>query len=476
MPIFQRLIIVFGLVLPISAAAIVGGERAMQIPSQLCQIVPLLNNQPQAEMSCSAFVIGPHKLRTAGHCGYGFYKDRFEALLVDCLTDIPKVYGKEDIQWTFLDEKGPLNPRLAVTESERVPKDVAIIQLPPTEALAAAPIALMNEGDVAEKIASGQCSLVGTGYNDFMVWGQAHAKKVKAEQFVEHRDHVVALQGKPHVSGHDSGGALVCDRQYAGTIVAQIGQGSLISTNDLATSVDLKACPGDLPSPAIARAFVHLMGFAEVRQYLAVQAKGGLSFCGSGMTLHKNVYQYYKNLIFINLFDSDGQLQKKLTVLLQASSIQGHHSTEGRPWAVLKTSDFNSQAIENLQQELPGSSVVSSPQSVLDLSEVGQLFQASWASMSEVSILNFASYDQKHYFLVTWLKEVTGAGANLYTSQVSPQFALVEKSSAGVVVLKKAGAFNQFLTPAEDLLQEALPSKPLSFDEKIEYIDSLAEL
>ncbi len=476
MPTFKRLVIAISLVLPLSASAIVGGESAEQIPTQLCQIVPVLNNQPQAEMSCSAFVIGSNKLRTAGHCGYGFYHDQFEALLVDCLTDVPKVFGKQDIQWNFLDEKGPLNPRLAVTESERVRKDVAVIELPSSEVLAATPMALMSADDIAAKIASGSCSLVGTGYNDYMYWGVAHAKKVKADQFVEHRDQVIALQGKPHVSGHDSGGALVCDRQYAGTIVAQIGKGSLISTNDLATSVNLKACSGDIPSPAIARAFVHLMGFAEVRQYLAVQAKQGLSFCGSGMTLHKNVYQYYKNLIFINLFDAQGLLQKKVTVLLQASSIQGHHSTEGRPWAVLSTSDFNSQAIETLQQALQTGSEASSPKTALDLKEVSQLFEATAASMSEVSTMYFSSNGDKDYFLVSWLKEVTGTGANLYTSQVSPQYALVEKSSAGVVVVKKAGAFSQFLTPAEDLLKEALPSKPLSFDEKIEYIDSLAEL
>ncbi len=220
------------------------------------------------------------------------------------------------------------------------------------------------------------------------------------------------------------------------------------------------------------------MGFDEIREFINAQKHLGLHFCASGATLNKNNYQYYKNLVFIKFFDEAGLLVKQSTLLFQSSSIQGHHSPEGRPWVALETHLFSEQLL-SLLQEKPSSEVLfaksEEPQYQLDKSAA--LASITTETIEPSAIFLFSKAD-KDFYMLTWLKPVAGVGANVYTTALSPQYALFSVDSENQLEkLKQSSAFNSLLIPAEKLLDQAINELPSKTDSAIisEYIEALSQ-
>lgn len=464
------------------SVALVGGVNSTElIPPQLCQIIPILNGQPVPQMTCSALVVNKNSLRTAGHCGYDFYQGKVSDIFVDCFGGDQFVFSTSPDSWVFADSSGPLNPRVKISPSDahRVPYDVAILKTP--EKFKTPPMKVHSDG-LNTVLNSGEpCFLAATGTDELMRWGHPQAKIVQKENIQLKPDGTLFISGKPHVSGHDSGGALVCGDQLVATIVAQAGENSILTTSPLVVDQKEKEsgnpplCPGESASTAVINSIGHVLGFSEIRHHLQTQYDQGLSACIGGLTLNKNTYQYYKNLMFIKYSDEAGKVKKVTTLLFQVSSIQGHHSTEGRPWVVINTEEFMKRLSAVLKTDLQwGLNPLGTG------ADVHSAISSIAGEKMEASSVYLQSKDEFDYFLVSWLKEVSSANAGVYTSQVSPKYAIVRtsmKPGSGIELVSHSSAFNSLLLPAEALAEEASrQAYRMSELEKVEFIEKLSAI
>lgn len=462
------------------ALALIGGENSPElIPPQLCQIVPIVNGQPVPQMTCSALVIGNNSLRTAGHCGHDFYQNKVKDIYVDCFGGDQFVYSTSEESWVFADSSGPLNPRVKISQSEahRVPYDVAILKTP--EDFKTPPMEVYSDGWEAILKSDEPCFLTATGTDELMRWGHPQAKTVQKESIQLRPDGTLFISGKPHASGHDSGGALVCGNQLVATIVAQAGENSILTTSSPADEQkkeigNLPLCPGESASEAVINSIGHVLGFSEIRHHLQKQYKRGLRACIGGLTLNKNAYQYYKNLMFIKFTDRSGEVKKVTTLLFQVSSIQGHHSTEGRPWVVIDSQKVMEQISKILNWDFHWDLV-----SLGTEPDVKSVLDSVTGKKIEASSVYLQSKNGFDYYLVSWLKEITSANAGVYTSQVSPKYAVVQvdQKNAQTEIISHSSAFNSLLIPSEELAMEASQkASRMSESEKIDFIEQLSAI
>lgn len=235
--------------------------------------------------------------------------------------------------------------------------------------------------------------------------------------------------------------------------------------------IQLPACRSTQVADAVADSIEHIKGFQEIRHYLDEKQSRGAEFCYEGLTLDKNIYQYYKNLVVVYVFQQ-GQLIQRMMILFQVASIQAHHGTAKRPWIVLDSQEAFS--VLNNNWDLPVSSVSTADLYALP-DEVYQRVSSELGAKKETSSLYLGSSQDNSYFLITWLKEIN-AGSSVFTGQVSPQYSVVSfhKSTQKTKVVRQGSAYDLVLKKLEDQLKSQ--QKDVSADALNGVVESLSGL
>lgn len=208
-----------------------------------------------------------------------------------------------------------------------------------------------------------------------------------------------------------------------------------------------------------------LLGFTEVRTVIDTWISERKEICFSSLVLSKSDYGYDKKLVFAEAM-FNGERTSVLPMLIQTTSIQGHHNFLGKPWVVLNlertkevfinawtAAQATAAPVELSIAETPGTSEFKKAimkQPIFD----------QRGDESTFSIIPVGNLLEDQVYLMTWLTPVDGG--SFYARQLVLKSYFVkliseEVSESGAsrkVKVYGFSGFNAIKTPLEAIIRE----------------------
>jgi hypothetical protein len=184
-------------------------------------------------------------------------------------------------------------------------------------------------------------------------------------------------------------------------------------------------------SPLFQNALDNIYSFAYIHHALErIKNEAGTKevlFCTSSIALSKNIYQYFKYLIQIDVYLQGSNVAAyKFRFLFQNASIQAFHNVGGQPWAGLDTSrtDQTLREFTNLAEYHPFIGTTSGLTNPIEIARKSQSFQRDGQNidLSTLSAIPIPGNQDKQFYLVTWL---TKSPENPYAGQVLTRGVLI---------------------------------------------------
>jgi hypothetical protein len=227
----------------------------------------------------------------------------------------------------------------------------------------------------------------------------------------------------------------------------------------LGENMDSGAAP---KNTLLSTALADLDGFNYVRSELDNWKAQGLSLCASGVALEKNIYQYFRFFIQIEVRAASGELKALVPVLFQTASVQAHDNTGPKPWTVMPNFSVQPILAKLVAKFNPQYSLVTFPTPV-DTRFLSAVLASPFGkgldtSSFFVTPLTLSSDKTAHYYLASWMEQVAGTGGGLYTQQFAAKILLFKYLADGSVqVDQNYSGFSDVLTPLDSLLSSIAP-------------------
>lgn len=202
-------------------------------------------------------------------------------------------------------------------------------------------------------------------------------------------------------------------------------------------------------SQQLAIALDDLNGFSYIRNQLTEWQSQGNTICATGVALEKNIYQYLRWFIQIEVRDQYGELKALVPVLFQTASVQAHDNTGPKPWAVMPYADTKAilgqmkfQAQETLDKfPQPGAADF---KAMVRSQAWAQAFDESSFSVTPLA---------KDLYMIGWLAQVQGTGGDFFTRQYAPKVVLLHYlGNGGVEIDHSHSGYREMLAPLDTLL------------------------
>lgn len=229
----------------------------------------------------------------------------------------------------------------------------------------------------------------------------------------------------------------------------------LLNAPALASAAPITACaPGATLAPAINEALNHALGFEYLRHTLNAWEAGGATVCAQGLVLDKNIYQYHRAYLQLEVRKADGSLLAVTPLLFQMASIQAHHNENRRPWIGMAWSDVREQLLRSVPTELKAvKGDLPAP------TEAGFAAAARAAGLApKIDDESFAAADlsatlgRPGLYLATWLELVPNTGGSVFTEAYSAQALWMERGEDGSWRAARGSGYRDLLTPFDGFL------------------------
>jgi hypothetical protein len=212
---------------------------------------------------------------------------------------------------------------------------------------------------------------------------------------------------------------------------------------------------GEKNNALLGHALADLNGFSYIRNQLNAWRESGDMICATGIPLEKNIYQYSRWFIQIEIRSLDGQLKHLVPALFQTASVQAHDNTGPKPWVVVP---YNSaQAILSKMQFVVQEKYEGFP--LPTDSQFRDAVQASsWAKSFDADSFSITPFSEPNIYLIAWLAMVPGTGGNVFTQQYSSKTILIRYlADGGVEVDHSHSGYGEVLSPLDALLNSVRP-------------------
>jgi hypothetical protein len=202
-------------------------------------------------------------------------------------------------------------------------------------------------------------------------------------------------------------------------------------------------------SSLLQNALSDLNGFSYIRNQMNEWRAEGDTLCATGIPLEKNIYQYFRWFIQIEVRSASGELKAMVPVLFQTASVQAHDNTGPKPWAVMPYSQVQSilgQMHFSPQETVEALPLPSSPQfaSAVQKQSWAQGFDADSFSITRLS---------NDIYMIGWLALVRGTDGNFFTQIFSPKIVLLRYQADGRVEVDPShSGYQSVLAPLDQLL------------------------
>ena len=220
---------------------------------------------------------------------------------------------------------------------------------------------------------------------------------------------------------------------------------------------------------ALSDSLNHAFAFDYIRHPIEKWQREGMELCVQGLVLDRNIYQYNRVFLQVEVRNASGRLAAALPLLFQMASIQAHHNENRRPWAVLPAKSV----ISTLQAAVP---TVFEPVGVELPAPNAEGFlnaarSAPWGA--EIDASSFAAIDlssitgREGLYLATWLAPVQNTGGGVFTQKFAPQAVWLERTEGGWRYARSSG-YRDLLSPFDTLLGEAAAGDDGELEQRIE--------
>lgn len=208
------------------------------------------------------------------------------------------------------------------------------------------------------------------------------------------------------------------------------------------TSLGAEECRRELRSglPLLNSALTNLHGIDYVHHAIdELKSRGNVEFCVSGVAVSRNIYQYLRFYIHVDVRQAGGgKSLARYRFLYQDASVQALHNVGGKPWIAVAVEDADAleAQLKNRSFQPLGSG------RPLALIKDTQTFKSDAADLSTLSSVDLGD----SILLVTWL---TKPGANLY-ADVARTKAVLLKVEGDMVSVAEGLWFNSEVTKTLD--------------------------
>ncbi|MGZ3723015.1 MAG: hypothetical protein ACXVA9_08805 [Bdellovibrionales bacterium] len=229
---------------------------------------------------------------------------------------------------------------------------------------------------------------------------------------------------------------------------------------------------GESKNTLLSNALADLNGFSYIRNQLNAWRSEGDTICATGIPLEKNIYQYFRWFIQIEVRSADGKLKALVPALFQTASVQAHDNTGPKPWVVVPYT--SAQSILANVRFVAQEKLASFP-SPADSGFRAAVSTASWARSFDNDSFSVTPLAEPDLYLLGWLAMVPGTGGNVFTQLFSPKTVLLRYLPDGSVEIDQShSGYGEFLSPLDTLLNSIRP--PVESEAKQELVRQFSEI
>lgn len=224
--------------------------------------------------------------------------------------------------------------------------------------------------------------------------------------------------------------------------------------------LDRKAVEKGETNPLLQNALLHLDGFEYIRHPLERFEREGKKVCFNALVLNKNIYQYHLFYVQAEVREESGKVIALVPIVFQSASVQGHHNTNQRPWAIVSSDTVLAQ-FDALSKAFDAKFTIANGSLPTSGEFVAFAKTQSWGKSIDESSFMAMPVPQSNVFVSTWLEEVPGTGGALFTKQYMLKtvlFRLLEDGSLQVDT--NISGYQSLLKPLNEALDESLKSDP----------------
>lgn len=219
-------------------------------------------------------------------------------------------------------------------------------------------------------------------------------------------------------------------------------------------------------------ALSNLEGFSYIRNQLDAWREEGSSLCATGIALEKNIYQYFRWFIQVEVRGPDGKMRALLPVLLQTASVQAHENTGPKPWVVMP--NVPTQEILSKLQFVAQEKHNHFPLPA-DAGFRQAVQSASWAKLFDADSFSVTPLTQSGVYAMGWLSLVPGTGGDVFTAAYSPKVVLIRYLADGTVEIDNShSGWSELLSPLDSLLN-SIP-RPKGSAQELEMVQRFSTL
>jgi hypothetical protein len=230
---------------------------------------------------------------------------------------------------------------------------------------------------------------------------------------------------------------------------------ALLLSPSLASAAPPAACaPGASLAPAVADALNHAASFEYLRHSLLRWAAEGATICAQGVVLDKNIYQYHRVYLQLEVRRADGQLAAVAPLLFQMASIQAHHNENRRPWIAMPWSGVQEQLARAVPGEFkPVAGSLPAPTEASFAAAAKEAGLAPSIDENTFAVMDLsATLGHPGLYLATWLERVPNTGGGVFTEAYSAQALWLERGEGGTLRAARGSGYRDLLSPFDALL------------------------
>lgn len=224
-----------------------------------------------------------------------------------------------------------------------------------------------------------------------------------------------------------------------------------------------------LPGP-LSDALNHAFGFDYFRHPIEKWQRDGESLCVQGLVLDRNIYQYNRVFLQVEVRDAEGSLKAVVPLLFQMASIQAHHNENRRPWVALPSKEVAARLqaavpahFDAVKEALPAPNAEGFLNAARATPWGAEIDADSFAAM-EVSSLT----GREGLYLATWLSPVKNTGGSVFTQKFAAQALWLERQADGSWRYARSWGYTDLLAPLDTLLNSAAEGDDGELEQRVE--------
>jgi len=253
---------------------------------------------------------------------------------------------------------------------------------------------------------------------------------------------------------------------------------AFLFSGPLSIAAPLPACaPGASLAPAVADALNHATSFEYLRHSLLRWEAEGAVICAQGAVLDKNIYQYHRVYLQLEVRKPDGSIEAVAPLLFQMASIQAHHNENRRPWIAMPWSSVKAQlaravpsSLDSVAGEFPLPTDAGFAAAAKASRLAPTLDEATFSVMDLSSTLN-----RPGLYLATWLERVPNTGGGVFTEAFSAQALWLERGTDGSLKAARGSGYRDLLSPFDGLLTSEAKADDGEPDARLAHLKANAE-